>query len=72
MKQSSALRYSPSLAEVAKLTELLKREGAAKIYLFGSVARDTANAHSDIDLVVVMDDIDYQDRHLLRGCHAQY
>lgn len=32
--------------------ELLRHEGVAHVSLFGSVARDTANSGSDIDLVV--------------------
>lgn len=40
--------------QVASITAQLKALGAKKIILFGSLARDEASVHSDLDLIVVM------------------
>ena len=42
-------------------------DGVCKVLLYGSVARGRQIAGSDIDLVVVFDDIDYTARHRLAG-----
>lgn len=38
---------------LSELRPLLEQQGARAAYLFGSHARGTADAHSDIDLIVV-------------------
>lgn len=45
-------------AHRAELVDLLGKYGASSPRLFGSVARGTANAESDIDIVVEMDPAD--------------
>ena len=39
--------------QLEELVEELKRYGAEKVILFGSVARGDADAYSDVDLVIV-------------------
>lgn len=41
-------------AEVGRIVVQLRERGALKVILFGSAAREDANAHSDLDLIVVM------------------
>ncbi|MBI2059587.1 MAG: nucleotidyltransferase domain-containing protein [Nitrospirae bacterium] len=48
-KHLAALR-----AEVRRLTSELKKKGARKIWLIGSLANGTANLFSDADMVAVM------------------
>jgi predicted nucleotidyltransferase len=43
-------------AEAHRLTEQLKRLGAKKIILFGSLARGRVSLFSDVDLLVVFQD----------------
>ncbi len=38
--------------DVEKAVAILKQEGSQEIYLFGSLAKDKGNAHSDIDIAV--------------------
>lgn len=52
----------PTLAHAHAAARVLADEGAAQVLLFGSVADGTARAGSDIDLVAVFDDIDYEER----------
>ncbi len=48
------MRSAPELQQhLDQLVEDLKRYGAQKIVLFGSLARGDADAYSDIDLVVI-------------------
>ncbi len=52
-------RPVPTLADAQRAADLIaERHGAGRILLFGSLARDEARAGSDIDLVVVFDDLD--------------
>jgi predicted nucleotidyltransferase len=41
-------------AEIGRIVVQLRERGALKVILFGSAARGDANAHSDLDLIVVM------------------
>ncbi len=49
----------PTLAEAERAAKVVAGEGAGLVLLFGSVARGEAHRHSDIDLMVVLDDLDY-------------
>lgn len=61
---SEARRAAQAMAEA--------RSDVVKVMLFGSVARGEAGEASDIDLVVVFDDLgDYKDRHEVRDRLAQ-
>lgn len=53
----------PTLEHAMAASELLAAEGASTVLLFGSLAEGTARAGSDIDLVAVFDDIDYDERY---------
>ena len=53
----------PTLDHAQAAAEVLADEGASQVLLFGSVADGTARAGSDIDLVAVFDDIDYEERY---------
>ncbi|WP_419838429.1 nucleotidyltransferase domain-containing protein [Candidatus Poriferisodalis sp.] len=56
----------PTLRHASAAAEVLAAEGAAAVLVFGSVADGTSRAGSDIDLVAVFDDIDYDERYPLR------
>ena len=53
---------APSRAEALAVADEFCGAGAARVLLFGSVARGEAHLESDIDLVAVFDDIDYSNR----------
>jgi len=53
----------PTLAHAHEAARVLAEEGAAQVLLFGSLAEGTARAGSDVDLVAVFDDIDYEERY---------
>lgn len=55
----------PTKGEARRAAEELAAAGACRVLLFGSVARGDAQPGSDIDLVVVFDDIDYSRRRSL-------
>ena len=57
---------APTLADARRAAEELAAAGAGQVLLFGSVARGDACEISDIDLVAVFDDIDYERRSALR------
>ena len=38
--------------DIEKAIQILKKQGCEKIYLFGSLAHETGNKNSDIDLAV--------------------
>ena len=52
----------PTLAEAERAAEVVAGARAGKVLLFGSVARGEAHRHSDIDLMVIFDDLDYAAR----------
>ena len=68
-----ALDQPPSIKEASDLAQSLSTKfGIGKIVLFGSVANDTAQKDSDIDLVVIFDDLDYRQRPEIRTLLANY
>ena len=52
----------PTVADARRAAEALVLSGAEEVLLFGSVARGEATGDSDIDLVAVFADIDYETR----------
>ena len=52
----------PSLRDAGRAAEVLADAGVAVVLLYGSVARGDQHADSDIDLVAVLDDLDYSTR----------
>ena len=57
--------FVPTLAEAERAAKVVAGAGAGRVLLFGSVARGEAHRHSDIDLMVIYDDLDYGARHHL-------
>ena len=55
-------RFVPTLAEAERAAKVVAGAGAGRVLLFGSVARGKAHYHSDIDLMVILDDLDYAAR----------
>ena len=54
---------APTIDDARRAGRELADAGASRVLLFGSVARNQADPDSDIDLVAVFDDIDYNHRH---------
>ena len=57
---------APTREQALAAAQVLEDEGAAVVLLFGSVADGSVRGGSDIDLVAVFDDIDYDERYLRR------
>ena len=55
-------RFVPTLAEAERAAKVVAGAGAGRVLLFGSVARGEAHHRSDIDLMVILDDLDYAAR----------
>ena len=53
---------APTLADAERAAAALAGAGAGRVVLFGSVARGDATERSDIDLVAIFDDLDYEER----------
>ena len=53
---------TPRLGDARRAGEALVAAGVGQVWLFGSLARGEEQACSDIDLVAVLDDLDYRDR----------
>ena len=49
----------PTLAEAERAAKVVAGAGAGSVLVFGSVVRGEAHRHSDIDLMVIFDDLDY-------------
>ncbi len=63
LTDSSKTRPAPTLATAQRVAQLFVEEyGARKVLLFGSVADGTATTDSDIDLIVIYNDLDYKQR----------
>lgn len=52
----------PTVAEAERAAKVVADAGAGRVLLFGSVARGEAHPHSDIDLMVIYDNLDYARR----------
>ncbi|MCY3953897.1 MAG: nucleotidyltransferase domain-containing protein [bacterium] len=61
-----ALSAVPSRADAERAARRLIDAGVDEVLLFGSVARGDACTDSDIDLVAVLTDLDYSERHVCR------
>lgn len=57
----------PVRADAERAGAVLAEAGAARVVLFGSVARGEANERSDVDSMAVFGDLDYK-RRLENGC----
>lgn len=53
MMMAMSTKISELTQQCERLVEELKRYGAERVILFGSVARGEADEHSDLDVVVV-------------------
>lgn len=53
---------APTIEDARRAALALTKTGAGRVVLFGSVARGAATERSDIDLIVIYDDIDYSKR----------
>ncbi|MDE0234356.1 MAG: nucleotidyltransferase domain-containing protein [bacterium] len=56
------LRIVPTMEDAQRTAAVLAALGAGEVVLFGSVARGHAEPGSDIDLIVIYDDLDYNTR----------
>ena len=54
--------FVPTMAKAERAAKVMASAGAGRVLLFGSVARGEAHPHSDIDLMVIFDDLDYPRR----------
>lgn len=73
--QEVTLVSAPTMAQAKTAADLLRDEGASAVLLFGSMAEARAQTESDIDLVAIFDDINYEERlprrwQLESACHA--
>ena len=59
--------FVPTLAEAERAAKVVAGEGAGRVLLFGSVAGGEARPRSDIDLMVIFDDLDYDRRRDITG-----
>ena len=59
---------APTVADARLAAEALVSAGAEEVLLFGSVARGDAGEYSDIDLLALFADIDYETRWKLTRC----
>ena len=55
-------RRAPCLGDARRAASALREAGASRVLVYGSVARGDQHADSDIDLVAVFDDLDYENR----------
>ena len=56
------VKAPPCMADARKAAEAITTGEVSKVLLFGSVARGAPGPHSDIDLVAIYDDLDYETR----------
>lgn len=73
--QEASLASAPTMEQAKIAAGLLRDEGASAVLLFGSMAEAKTHPESDIDLVAIFDDINYEERLPLRWsleatCHA--
>lgn len=55
----------PSVADAERAARVLVDAGVSQVMLFGSVARGEQTPQSDIDLMAIYNDVDYDQRHSL-------
>ena len=53
---------APTVEDAQRSADVLAESGAGRVVLFGSVAKGDATEQSDIDLIAIYDDIDYNER----------
>ena len=53
---------APTVDDARRAGRALTDAGAREVMVFGSVTKGEARPYSDIDLVVVLDDLDYRNR----------
>ena len=53
---------APTIDDARRAGQALTDAGAREVMVFGSVAKGEARPYSDIDLVVILDDLDYRSR----------
>ena len=53
---------APTLGDARSAADALVAEGVREVWVYGSVARGESRPNSDIDLVAVLDDLDYRCR----------
>ena len=53
---------APTIDDARRAGQALADAGAREVMVFGSVAKGEARPYSDIDLMVVLDDLDYRSR----------
>jgi predicted nucleotidyltransferase len=59
---AATVAAASSLSDARRAADALVAAGAAQVWLFGSVARGEQRDISDVDLVAVLDDLDYRKR----------
>ena len=60
-------RAAPTLEDARRAAQALVDVGVGEVWLYGSVARGESEPGSDIDLVAVLDDLDYRRRVRVKG-----
>ena len=58
---------APTLEDARRAAQALVDVGVGEVWLYGSVARGESEPGSDIDLVAVLDDLDYRRRVRVKG-----
>ena len=58
----SPLPAVPTVEDACRAADVIAAAGVGRVLLFGSVSRGEASEHSDIDLVAIYDDIEYDTR----------
>ena len=58
----TGLAQVPTADDARRAAEVLLQAGVGTVLLYGSVARGDATEHSDIDLIAIYDNIDYDQR----------
>ena len=52
----------PTMDDAQRAADALVAAGVGEVWLYGSVARGEQHPGSDIDLVAILDDLDYRSR----------
>ena len=62
---------APTLDDARRAADALVDAGVGEVWLYGSVARGDAHLGSDIDLVAVLDDVEYRGRYRTKAALQQ-